>query len=154
MRRVKNFFRTPKGQLTILLAILVAVAAPGQGLGALMPGLLAATVVSALVDMPILRARKKGWEFPSGAVLTALIVAMVLRAQEPWYVTTITSVAAVLSKYVVRSRTANVFNPAALAIIANFYVFHSGQAGGEHSRKCRLPCSWCCWRGASSLPTG
>jgi Na+-translocating ferredoxin:NAD+ oxidoreductase RnfD subunit len=56
-----------------------------------------------------------------------MIVAMVLRVQEPWYVVTITSVFAVLSKYVVRSRSANVFNPAALAIVVSFYVFHTGQ---------------------------
>jgi Na+-translocating ferredoxin:NAD+ oxidoreductase RnfD subunit len=57
-----------------------------------------------------------------------MIVAMVLRAQEPWYVPAITSAAAVLSKYLFRSKTANVFNPAALAIIGSFYVFHTGQS--------------------------
>ena len=80
------------------------------------------------MDAVILRARKKAWEFPSGAVLTAMIVAMVLRAQEPWYVVSITSVAGVLSKYAFRSRSANLFNPAALAIIGSFYVFHTGQS--------------------------
>lgn len=39
-----------------------------------------------------------------------------------------TSVIAILSKYVFRSRAANVFNPAALAIIGSFYVFHTGQS--------------------------
>jgi Na+-translocating ferredoxin:NAD+ oxidoreductase RnfD subunit len=53
---------------------------------------------------------------------------MVLRAQEYWYVVAITSVAAVLSKYLLRARSANLFNPAALAIIASFYVFHTGQS--------------------------
>jgi Na+-translocating ferredoxin:NAD+ oxidoreductase RnfD subunit len=53
---------------------------------------------------------------------------MVLRAQEPWYAVTVTSVAAVLSKYIFRTRSANVFNPAALAMIASFYVFHTGQS--------------------------
>jgi len=81
-----------------------------------------------LLDALILRIKRKKWEFPSGAVLTALIVAMVLRAQEPWYVTTITSVIAIVSKYVFRSRAANVFNPAALAIVATFFVFHTGQS--------------------------
>jgi Na+-translocating ferredoxin:NAD+ oxidoreductase RnfD subunit len=57
-----------------------------------------------------------------------MIVAMVLRAQEAWYVTTITSVIAIVSKYIFRSRSANVFNPAALAIIVSFYVFHTGQS--------------------------
>ena len=127
-RRAKNFFKTPKGMLIIILVILVAMAAPGQGIRTVAPGLLGATFAAGLVDALILRVRKSAWEFPSGAVLTAMIVAMVLRAQEPWYVTTITSVAAVLSKYVFRSRSANVFNPAALAIIASFYVFHTGQS--------------------------
>ena len=127
-RRAKNFFKTPKGLLTIILVILVAMAAPGEHLRTVLPGLTIACVVAGLLDLVILRVRKKVWEFPSGAVLTALIVAMVLRAQEPWYVTTITSVIAVVSKYVLRSKTANVFNPAALAIVMSYYLFHTGQS--------------------------
>jgi Na+-translocating ferredoxin:NAD+ oxidoreductase RnfD subunit len=127
-RRAKRFFKTPKGLLTIILVVLAAMAAPGQGVRLVAPGLVSATIAAGLVDALILRARKKAWEFPSGAVLTAMIVAMVLRAQEPWYVTTITSVVAILSKYIFRSRVANVFNPTALAIIATFYAFHTGQS--------------------------
>jgi Na+-translocating ferredoxin:NAD+ oxidoreductase RnfD subunit len=127
-RRAKNFFKTPKGLVTIVLAILIAMTAHGHGVRAVMIGLASATMVAGLLDALILRVRKKAWEFPSGAVLTAMIVAMVLRAQEPWYVTTITSVFAILSKYIFRTRSANVFNPAALAMIASFYVFHTGQS--------------------------
>src|SRR5262245_41347124 len=125
MRRAKSFFKTPKGLVTIILAIFIAMAAPGQGIHAVAAGLGTATMAAGFVDLLILRVRKKVWEFPSGAVLTAMIVAMVLRAQEPWYVVTITSVLGVLSKYAFRSRTANVFNPAALSIIASFYLFHT-----------------------------
>lgn len=57
-----------------------------------------------------------------------MLVVMVLSAQEPWYVTTATSVVAVLSKYIFRTRLANVFNPAALAIVATFYIFDTGQS--------------------------
>jgi Na+-translocating ferredoxin:NAD+ oxidoreductase RnfD subunit len=127
-RRARKFFKTPKGLLIIILAILAAMAAPGQGVRAVAAGLGSAALAAGLVDVLILRATKKVWEFPSGAVLTAMIVAMVLRAQEPWYVVTITSVVAILSKYIFRSRAANVFNPAALAIVATFYVFHTGQS--------------------------
>ncbi|HYL39667.1 MAG TPA: RnfABCDGE type electron transport complex subunit D [Bryobacteraceae bacterium] len=127
-RRAGKFFKTPKGLLTIILAILIALAAPHEGLRLVAPGLVTAVLAAGLVDVLILRKRKKVWEYPSGAVLTAMIVAMVLRAQEPWYVTTITSVAAVLSKYILRSRSANLFNPAALAMVASFYVFHTGQS--------------------------
>jgi Na+-translocating ferredoxin:NAD+ oxidoreductase RnfD subunit len=114
--------------LILILAVLIAMAAPTEGIRAVASGLVSAILASGLVDALILRARKKAWEFPSGAVLTAMIVAMVLRAQEPWYVTTIASVAAVLSKYIFRSRMANIFNPAALGIIGAFYVFHTGQS--------------------------
>lgn len=127
-RRLWRFVTTPKGLLTIILAILVAIAAPREGLRVVAPGLVSAMLTAGLLDAIILRIRKNVWEFPSGAVLTALIVAMVLRAQEPWYVVAITSAIAILSKYVIRARTANVFNPAALAIIASFYLFHTGQS--------------------------
>jgi Na+-translocating ferredoxin:NAD+ oxidoreductase RnfD subunit len=102
-------------------------AAPGQGFRTAIFKMALASASAGLVDLFILRARKKVWEFPSGAVLTALIVAMVLRAQEPWYVVTITAVTAILSKYLFRSRFANVFNPAALAIVVSYYLFHTGQ---------------------------
>ncbi len=126
-RRAKNIFKTPKGLLTIILALFFVFAAPAQGKGAV-KGLLCATLAAALLDALVLRVMKKTWEFPSGAVINDMIVAMVLRAQEPWYVVVITSVAAILGKYMFRSRSANVFNPAALAIVISFYVFHTGQS--------------------------
>ena len=127
-RKAKKFIKTPKGMLTIILVLLAAIAAPGQGLRTLLPGLLSAMLTAGITDALMLRWRKGAWEFPDGALLTAMIVAMVLRAQEPWHVVSITAVAAVLSKYLIRSRSANVFNPAALAIVASFYVFHTGQS--------------------------
>jgi Na+-translocating ferredoxin:NAD+ oxidoreductase RnfD subunit len=127
-RKLVRFFKTPKGMLIIILAILMVMAAPSQGVGTVAPRLFAAMAVAGLVDMVILRVRKKVWEFPSGAILTAMIVVMVLRAQELWYVATVTSVVAVVSKYLFRSRMANVFNPAALAIVLSYYVFHTGQS--------------------------
>jgi Na+-translocating ferredoxin:NAD+ oxidoreductase RnfD subunit len=90
--------------------------------------LIAGVSAGALVDLVVLRLRKKTWEFPSGAVLTGLIVAMILRPQEPWYAAACTCVAAVASKYLFRTRSANIFNPAALALVAMFYVFSSGQS--------------------------
>ena len=127
-RRIARFFATPKGMLTLILAGLLIIAVPGQGTRHVALGLTAAMASAGLVDLFILRRRKKVWEFPSGAVLTAMIVTMVLRAQEPWYVPAITSVIGVAGKYVFRSKTANVFNPAALAIVISFYIFHTGQS--------------------------
>jgi Na+-translocating ferredoxin:NAD+ oxidoreductase RnfD subunit len=127
-RAAGRFFKSPKGLLTIILSILIALSAPHEGIRLVAPGLLGSIIAAGLVDLLILRKRKGAWEYPSGAVLTAMIVTMVLRAQEPWYITTITSIAAVASKYILRSRTANIFNPAGLAIVLSFYVFHTGQS--------------------------
>jgi Na+-translocating ferredoxin:NAD+ oxidoreductase RnfD subunit len=126
---VRRFLlHTPKGQLTLVLAALVAIAAPHEGIRLVAPGILGGVAVSALLDALILRARRTRWTFPSGAVLTALIVAMVLSAQTPWPVIVLTSAFAVCTKYIVRTRAANVFNPAALAIVVLFPLFRPGQS--------------------------
>ena len=125
---VRRFFRTPKGLLILVLAPLTALAAVGEGVRLVAPGLLSAVAVAALIDAPILRKKYGAWEFPSGAVLTGLLVAMVLSPQEPWYVPAVTSALAILSKYIFRTRSANVFNPAALALVVTFYIFDTGQS--------------------------
>ncbi len=123
-----RFFQTPKGLLIIVLAILVAVTAPHEGIRRIAPGLAAAVVVAGVMDLLILRKMHGDWEFPSGAVLTGLIVAMILTPQEPWYVGACTSAIAIGSKYIARTRSANIFNPAALALVATFYIFNTGQS--------------------------
>jgi Na+-translocating ferredoxin:NAD+ oxidoreductase RnfD subunit len=125
---VRRFFKTPKGLLTIVLAILAAAAAPHEGIRLVSAGLVSSVVAAGLIDLVILRLRHTRWHFPSGAVLTALIVAMVLSAQTPWYVAAATSVLGVLSKYALRSRAGNLLNPAALGIVALVPVFHAGQS--------------------------
>src|SRR5260370_15074255 len=127
-RRVVRFFQTAKGLLTMILVGLIAIAAPGQGLPLVAVCIAAAVAAAGIVDAVILRLRKKCWEYPGRAVLTAFIVAMVLRAQEQWYVVAVTSVIAVLSKYAFRAGEANVFNPAALGMVVGYYLFHAGES--------------------------
>ena len=128
MHKLIRFFKTPKGLLTILLLILTAIAAPGEGARVVLLNMGAAVLAAGVVDLVILRLRKGAWEYPSGAVLTAMIVAMVMRAQEPWVVPVVTSVVAVLSKYLLRTRQANVLNPAAFALVLMFYLMPHGQS--------------------------
>src|SRR5262245_46850285 len=109
MRAIQRFFKSPKGLLTIVFAVMLAVALPAEGFRLAGRGVLAAIVAAALLDVVILRIRNEQWEYPSGAVLTGVIVAMVLSPHEPWYVPAVTSALAVASKYVLRTRSANVF---------------------------------------------
>ena len=125
---VKRFFKTPKGLLTVVLLILVFMAAVGEGLKLVTPVLAGAVAVAAAIDLVILRWKHESWEFPSGAILTGLIVAMVQSPQEPWYVAACAAAIAVVSKYLFRTRSANVLNPAALGLVATFCIFHTGQS--------------------------
>jgi Na+-translocating ferredoxin:NAD+ oxidoreductase RnfD subunit len=124
---VRRFFRTPKGLLILVLTGLIALASAVQSVARTAPGLAAAVLAAAAIDLAIMRARQRAWEFPSGAILTGMFVAMILSPQQPWYVAAVTSAIAIVSKYVFRTRSANVFNPAALAIVVTFYVFHTTQ---------------------------
>lgn len=125
---VRKFFRTPKGLLTIVLIVLAAMAAPREGFDHVLPELLAAVGTAAVLDVIILRLRHPRWEFPSGAILTGLIIAMVLSPFEPWWVSAATSAIAIVSKYVLRTKSANIFNPAALALVVSYYAFNTGQS--------------------------
>jgi len=125
---LKRFFRTPKGLALLAIGLVAVIATVGAGPRLVGPGLIAGIVAAMLVDAPILRWREGEWTFPSGALLTGLIVAMILSPYQPWYIAATTSAVAIVSKYLFRIRTANVFNPAALALVATFYVFHAGHS--------------------------
>jgi len=123
-----KFFRSPKGLLLIILLVLLGSALVTTSAALAAPSVVAASITAMLVDFIFLRWHAKRWEFPSGALLTGLFIAMILSPHEPWYVSAITSAVAIISKYIARTRSANVFNPAAFALVATFYVFNTGQS--------------------------
>ena len=125
---VRRFFQTPKGVLLLLLVALAGVGAWLEGWTVALPGLTAASVVAVLLDGAILKVRKRRWVFPSGALLSALLVAMILSPDTPWVVAAVASAVAVISKYVFRAGPANVFNPAALALVVVYYLFDTAQS--------------------------
>ena len=100
----KRFFSTPKGLLIIILTALAVLAAPHEGIGRVAPGMLSAVAAAGIVDALIIRWKQKAWEFPDGAVLTAMFIAMVFSSIVPWRQVAITSVVGVVSKYAFRSR--------------------------------------------------
>jgi Na+-translocating ferredoxin:NAD+ oxidoreductase RnfD subunit len=124
----RRFFRTPKGLVTLILPVLLIPATAGAGARLVTPIVAAAVLTAMAVDAPLLRVREGEWQFPDGAFLTGLFVAMILSPHERWYVAAITSAIAVVSKYAFRARNANVFNPAAFALVVTFYMFRTGQS--------------------------
>ena len=125
---LKRFFRTPKGMLIALLVVVTAFAVVNEGLRLVAPGLAAGVLAAMLVDAPLLRWREGAWCVPDGALLTGLIVAMVLSPYGAWWIAAVTSATAIVSKYLLRMGKANVFNPAALALVITFYLFDTGHS--------------------------
>jgi len=124
---MQRFFRTPKGLLTLVLAALAAAAATGEGVGDAVRILGAGIAPAMLIDAAILWRRNGSWEFPSGALLTGALVSMVLSTAEPWHVAALSAAIGVVTKYVARTRSANIFNPAALGLVVTFFIFGTAQ---------------------------
>ncbi len=137
--KLRRFLQKPKGILIVLLAGLTAVAAMTAGPALVAPGLLAAVATAFLLDGVLLRWKTGKWTFPDGAILTALIVAMILSPHESWWIAAATTAFGVVSKYLLRTRTANVLNPAAAALLVNYFVFHSGQSWWGALSESELP---------------
>ncbi len=125
---IRRYFRTPKGLMTLVLLGLLALAAPGAGIGVAAPALLAAVVTATLLDGLLIKLTRGAIEFPSGALLSALFLGLLLDPYTPWYVAAATAALAINAKYLFHTRWSNIFNPAALALVANSFLFGSGQS--------------------------
>jgi Na+-translocating ferredoxin:NAD+ oxidoreductase RnfD subunit len=124
----KAFFRSPKGQLTIVLGLLAIGAMIATGLQLSAPTIGIAMLTAMVIDAPFIRWREGEWEYPSGALLTGLIIGMILSPHEPLLVVAVASAIAILSKHALRTHSANIFNPAALGLLAVFFLFAAEQS--------------------------
>ncbi len=124
---IRRFFRTPKGLLLVVLPVLAAVAATNEGLRLALPEVIGAASGAALLDVALARVIRGAWFFPSGALLSGLIVALIISPIQPLPVAVITAMLAVNSKYLFRARGKHIFNPAALALVAAYFLFASEQ---------------------------
>jgi Na+-translocating ferredoxin:NAD+ oxidoreductase RnfD subunit len=125
--KIGRFFRTPKGLLILILILFVFLAGFREGVRPVLVAVAGAVVAASLVDVVLFAFLRRAWQFPSGAILTGLFVAMVLDARIAWYVPACTSAIAIVSKYVFRYGSANVFNPAAVGLVAAFHIFGTAQ---------------------------
>lgn len=125
LRSVRRFLHTPKGILIMLFAVTGALAVWGESSERALPGLLVAMGVAAAIDVVAAKLHRDTWIFPSGALLTGAIVAFVLSPFESLVVVGATTTLAITSKHLFRTRLANIFNPAAFALVASALLFGS-----------------------------
>lgn len=127
-RPARRFFRTPKGLLLVIFAGLAVLALWSEASGEAARTLASATVAAALTDLAVVRLGRQRWVFPSGGILSGLIVGFLLSPQESWIVPIATAVLAITTKHLFRTRLANVFNPAALALVVAAVAFGAGES--------------------------
>ena len=126
--RLRRFLRTPKAWLTLVLLPLLVVAGSLTGWPAAGPHVLSAVLGAVLADVALARARRRAWLWPSGALLSGLIVGFVLGTETPWVVTLLVAALAPTSKYLVRTGRAQVFNPAGVTLLVSIPLFATGQS--------------------------
>lgn len=87
--------------------------------------LILAPVLAAIADVAMSCARRRQKTGPLTAVISGLIIALILPLS-PFHVTAFAVLVAIVSKHAIRWRDRNVFNPAALGILAAAAMFSIG----------------------------
>lgn len=118
---------TPKGLLTVVLMMLLVIAGRVAGPARVWPAAASALLTALAIDVPALRWTRGAWRYPAGGVLTALLVTMIVSVGEPWYVAAAGTAIGLVSKHLLRTKTGPVFNPAALGLVAAFYLFDAAE---------------------------
>lgn len=130
--RARRFARSPKGQLSGYLLLLIAIAIPGEPVGRLALVAVAAVSGASLVDVIASRGLRGRWIPPSSAVLTALLCVLVIAPEAAWYVPLTAAAIGVASKHLARirwnRRTVHVFNPAVAGLLATLVLFPAGES--------------------------
>jgi Na+-translocating ferredoxin:NAD+ oxidoreductase RnfD subunit len=132
---MNKFLRTPKGTLTAIFVVLLAIAGTATGWSVVAPHLLAAIAGACGIELLVgaIVNRKLAW--PTSALLSGTIVAIVLAPETPLVETIWVAGLATASKYLITTRRGHVFNPAALALLVSIPLFATGQswwgAGGD-----------------------
>ena len=125
---LRRYVRSPKGTVLLLFLGLFVLAAPAVGLQAAMRSVLVPSLTAGAMDLVLLRYIRGTWSIPTAAVLTGMIIGFVLAPQAPMPVAVATAAIAIAGKHLLRTRLANVFNPAALALVAAGIFFSAGQS--------------------------
>ena len=131
------FLRTPKGTLTALFAVILAVAGTATGWPQVLPHVLVAILGAFGVELMASTVVNKKLTWPTSALLSGAIVAFVLAPETPLVETVWIAGLASASKYLLRTSRGHIFNPAAFALLISIPLFATGQswwgAGGDLS---------------------
>jgi len=114
------------------LGALMVIAIHVHGVGNVLPQTLIAITTACLLDVALRSVTTGVRMFPTGAVISALIIGLLLPEGQPWYIPLAATSLAIGSKHLLRWRGGNLFNAAAVGIVASVFLF-SGQLQYGHA---------------------
>jgi NQR2/RnfD/RnfE family subunit of NADH-ubiquinone oxidoreductase len=123
-----RWLRSPKGNLTVFLCLLVTLAAPVAGIGWIAVQLAVAVVVSIGIDLAVSVVRRGALSMPDGALITGLMVGMILVPAAPLPAVLTATALAAGSRHALRTSQSNLFNPAAFGLLAALLLVPAGQS--------------------------
>ena len=121
-----------KTYLLASLGALTVIAIHVHGVGNVLPQTLIAITTACLLDVALRSVMTGVRMVPTGALISALIIALLLPEGQPWYIPLAAASLAIGSKHLLRWRGGNLFNPAAVGIAASVFLF-SGQLQYGHA---------------------
>ncbi len=124
----RRWLRSPKGNLTVLLLLLLSVAIPVEGIGRTAGQLVVATGLSIGIDLAVSLLRRGAISFPDGGLITGLMVGVILVPGAPMAVVLTATALAAASKHALRTTQSNLFNPAAFGLLASLLLVPAGQS--------------------------
>ena len=112
--------------LTIILFIAL-VSISSYSLGQIPYALIMAVISTPLMDVALTKFYlKQSPKIPFSAIITGLIIGSVAPINAPILLVVIASMVAVLSKYLIKTKSSNVFNPATLGLLVSLAIFGIG----------------------------
>jgi Na+-translocating ferredoxin:NAD+ oxidoreductase RnfD subunit len=128
MAELRRWLRSPKGNLTVLLCLLLTLAAPVEGIGRLAGQLAAAVALSIGIDLGVSLVRRGAVSIPDGALITGLMVGVILVPGAPLPAVITATALAAASRHALRTSQTNLFNPAAFGLLAALLLVPAGQS--------------------------
>ena len=114
-----------KTQLIIFLASFAVFLAATSRDYIFILAVIVAVVTAAACDAVFDFFKNKKFVITESSLISGLIIGYVLASDGPWWIFVFASVAAILSKHLIRTSRKHIFNPAALGIFASIILFSS-----------------------------
>ncbi len=88
--------------------------------------LIVAAILAPVIELAVLKISKKQMKVPWSGIITGLIIGEVAPVNAPLAAIAVACAIAILSKYFIRIKSSNVFNPATIGMLISFAIFAIG----------------------------